>query len=325
MGSSRPRKRCAPPSRSCGSSWTTCPRAFAYIDRDYHYRFLNRHNEEWLGVKRSDLTGRTVADVVGEERYRQMKPMFDRVLAGEVVSVEQLLAQPSGEQRWESIHYAPNRDAAGEVIGVYAVHTDIHDQKRNEDALRRANWMLSSHIDNTPLAVLEWDRDFRLVRWSPQAERLFGWRADEVLGHADRRQSAAPRSRSRRGGGAARAADERRRAACHRSHAQHADGWRDDLVRVVSLVPARRSRQHRVDPVVRSGRFAADTRGGAAAAHGHARRADRSSKPRAAAGAARAGDRACEAQRRRVGVLFIDLDRFKNVNDTLGIGSATSC
>jgi PAS domain S-box-containing protein len=62
------------------------------------------------------------------------------------------------------------------------VHTDVHDQKRNDDALRRANWMLSSHINNTPLAVLEWDRDFRLVRWSPQAEDLFGWRAEEVLG-----------------------------------------------------------------------------------------------------------------------------------------------
>jgi PAS domain S-box-containing protein len=25
------------------------PARVAYIDRDYHYRFLNRHNEEWLG------------------------------------------------------------------------------------------------------------------------------------------------------------------------------------------------------------------------------------------------------------------------------------
>ena len=104
------------------------------------------------------------------------------MFAGETISTEQLLLQPNGEQRWESIHYAPNRDAEGNVIGIYAVHTDIHDQKRNEEALRRANWMLSSHINNTPLAVLEWDRDFRLVRWSPQAENIFGWRAEEVLG-----------------------------------------------------------------------------------------------------------------------------------------------
>ena len=163
------------------------PARVAYIDRDYRFRFLNRHNEEWLsrepqGADRPPRSPKSSA----KRALRQLQPLLDRVLAGETVSTEQLLAQPDGEQRWESIHYAPNRDAEGNVIGIYAVHTDIHDQKRNEEALRRANWMLSSHINNTPLAVLEWDRDFRLVRWSPQAENIFGWRADEVLGHAAR-------------------------------------------------------------------------------------------------------------------------------------------
>src|SRR5262249_13736017 len=157
------------------------PARVAYIDRDYRFRFLNRHNEEWLSESRKDLTGRRISEVVGEARGRQLQPLLARVLGGETISTEQLLAQPNGEQRWESIHFAPNRDGEGNVIGIYAVHTDIHDQKRNEEALRRANWMLSSHINNTPLAVLEWDRDFRLVRWSPQAEHIFGWRSDEVL------------------------------------------------------------------------------------------------------------------------------------------------
>jgi PAS domain S-box-containing protein len=158
------------------------PARVAYIDREYRYRFLNRHNEEWLSESRKELTGRPVAEVLGDARARQLQPLLTRVLAGETISTEQLLVQPNGEQRWESIHLAPNRDAESNVIGIYAAHTDIHDQKRNEEALRRANWMLSSHINNTPLAVLEWDRDFRLVRWSPQAENIFGWRAEEVLG-----------------------------------------------------------------------------------------------------------------------------------------------
>ncbi len=41
---------------------------------------------------------------------------------------------------------------------------------------------LRFHVENTPLAVIEWDSDFRVSRWTHGAERLFGWRADEVLG-----------------------------------------------------------------------------------------------------------------------------------------------
>ncbi len=45
---------------------------------------------------------------------------------------------------------------------------------------------LAAHLDNVPLAVVEWDEQFRVKRWSPQAEGLFGWSAAEILGrHPD--------------------------------------------------------------------------------------------------------------------------------------------
>ncbi len=294
------------------------PARVAYIDRDYHYRFLNRHNEEWLGLKRDELTGRAVADVVGGERFAQMRPLLERVLQGETVSVEQLLAQPVGEERWESVHYAPNRDAEGRVIGIYAVHTDVHDQKRNEDALSRANWMLSSHINNTPLAVLEWDRDFRLVRWSPQAEQLFGWRADEVLGmpidgnpllHDDDRGAVAelltrlmsgeePRTtgltrNSRKGG---------QTIWCEWYHSCLLDD-RGNIVSILSFV---QDVSLRIQAEERLQHMA--TRDALTGLPNRLLLHERLAQ--AIAQAKRSG--------RRVGVLFIDLDRFKNVNDTLG-------
>jgi diguanylate cyclase (GGDEF)-like protein/PAS domain S-box-containing protein len=270
----------------------------------------------WL--KRDELNGRAVADVVGDERFAQMRPLLERVLQGETVSVEQLLTQPVGDQRWESVHYAPNRDAEGRVIGIYAVHTDVHDQKKNEDALRRANWMLSSHINNTPLAVLEWDRDYRLVRWSPQAEELFGWRADEVLGmpldgnpllHDEDRGAVAelltrlmsgeePRTtgltrNSRKGG---------QTIWCEWYHSCLLDD-RGNIVSILSFVQdvslriqAEERLQHMATRDALTGlpnRVLLNERLAQAIAH-----------------AKRSG--------RRVGVLFIDLDRFKNVNDTLG-------
>ena len=37
-------------------------------------------------------------------------------------------------------------------------------------------------IDACPFAIIEWSRDLRILRWSPEAERVFGWHAAEVLG-----------------------------------------------------------------------------------------------------------------------------------------------
>lgn len=41
---------------------------------------------------------------------------------------------------------------------------------------------LQAHSDNSPLAIVEVDQDFRLVSWSNSAERMFGWKMQEVVG-----------------------------------------------------------------------------------------------------------------------------------------------
>ncbi len=48
--------------------------------------------------------------------------------------------------------------------------------------LKAANQRLASHVENTPLALIEFDQEFRVSRWSKRAEDVFGWSAAEVLG-----------------------------------------------------------------------------------------------------------------------------------------------
>ena len=50
------------------------------------------------------------------------------------------------------------------------------------NALYEANERLRWHIEHSPLAVIEFDPEYRITAWSPRAERLFGWKAEEVLG-----------------------------------------------------------------------------------------------------------------------------------------------
>ena len=294
------------------------PARVSYIDRDYRYRFLNGHNERWLGASRNDLTGRLITDVAGAPRFESLKPLLDRVLKGEVVSTELRLPQPSGELQWEAVHYAPHRDNEGNVIGIYAVHTDIDDQKNNQDALRRANWMLSSHIGNTPLAVLEWDPDLKLVRWSPQAEVIFGWSADEVLGMPMTSNPLLHRGGTQDMEGLVErllSGREPRETAltsnyrkdgntisCEWYHSALLDG--DG--KVVSILSFVQDVSSRIQAEERLQYMA--TRDALTGLPNRLMLNERLTQ--AIAQARRNG--------RRVGVLFIDLDRFKNVNDTLG-------
>jgi PAS domain S-box-containing protein len=47
---------------------------------------------------------------------------------------------------------------------------------------KQSDFVLRQLLENSPLAVIEWDSEARVSRWSESAERLFGWRAEEVLG-----------------------------------------------------------------------------------------------------------------------------------------------
>ncbi|MBI5014356.1 MAG: PAS domain S-box protein [Deltaproteobacteria bacterium] len=53
---------------------------------------------------------------------------------------------------------------------------------RSEAALRENEQRLRFHVENSPVAVVEWDADFTVRRWAGEAEKIFGWRASETIG-----------------------------------------------------------------------------------------------------------------------------------------------
>ena len=59
---------------------------------------------------------------------------------------------------------------------------DITERRHMELQLREARRRLTSHMANTPLAVIEWGSDLTVLQWSGAARDLFGWSALEVTG-----------------------------------------------------------------------------------------------------------------------------------------------
>jgi len=89
---------------------------------------------------------------------------------------------PDGTVRFLSALGRFERDAEGKAVRNYGAMLDVTEHKRAESILLELTQRLTYHVDNSPLAVIEWGPDMRLVRWSGAAEHIFGWKAEEVLG-----------------------------------------------------------------------------------------------------------------------------------------------
>ncbi|MBN2115854.1 MAG: PAS domain S-box protein, partial [Anaerolineales bacterium] len=53
---------------------------------------------------------------------------------------------------------------------------------RLQEAIRASQQRLSLLVQQSPLAVIEWNLDFKAVTWNPAAERIFGYTREEALG-----------------------------------------------------------------------------------------------------------------------------------------------
>jgi diguanylate cyclase (GGDEF)-like protein/PAS domain S-box-containing protein len=154
----------------------------SYVDAGGHIRYASEALADWIGVRREDMIGRTLEQIYGAEAYAQFSHWTNRALAGEDVHYERQASRADGTARWLSVNLRPHRGADGTVRGYFSCALEVHELKRTHDALGRALQELATHIENTPLAVVEWSAEIQVKRWSPQAEAIYGWRADEVLG-----------------------------------------------------------------------------------------------------------------------------------------------
>jgi PAS domain S-box-containing protein len=154
------------------------------FDRDCRYTAWNRAMERISGKKSADVLGRHAFEVFPFLKETGEDKCFYEALAGKSsVSENRPYTIPeTGREGFFRGYYSPLYDTQDQIAGGIAIIRDITERKRADAAAEEAHQRLTSHVENSPLAVIEWDSDFRVSRWSESAERLFGWAPEEVIG-----------------------------------------------------------------------------------------------------------------------------------------------
>ena len=137
------------------------PALVAYIDAEERYHFCNRAFEDWLHMSRKLMLGRTVREVWGAERYALFKPNIERALRGERVTWDYSISE-GGVERHVLANYVPDLDTGGKVKGFFVLASDITPLATARDELRREQSRLESALDGSSVAL--WDTDLRTRR-----------------------------------------------------------------------------------------------------------------------------------------------------------------
>ena len=147
---------------------------FAF-DRGFRLVAWNRAMERISGRSREEVLGKSVLEVYPFLHEGHEGSLLEALAGKESVCQHHPYGRSDGEAF--ECRYTPLVDENNNIIGGIAIITDITARKQAEEAVHAAYSRLAFHVDSSPLAVVEWDSDFRVSRWSKSAERLFGWKA----------------------------------------------------------------------------------------------------------------------------------------------------
>jgi PAS domain S-box-containing protein len=144
---------------------------FYQLDCEWRFVDVNRQTELHLGMSRDQLIGRSFWEVFPQAVDTPVHEQFHRSMEqGMPLHFE--VASKLKPGSWFDAHIYPSSS------GLTVYLSDITERKRAE----AANHLLASIVEYSDDAIISKDLDGMISSWNRGAERIFGYKADEVIG-----------------------------------------------------------------------------------------------------------------------------------------------
>jgi PAS domain S-box-containing protein len=155
--------------------------AFAALDRDFRFTYVNDRFAQMVRQPREQLLGRVAWDVFPEPAAQNVRAALHRSMRDRVpTTVEDYFAPLD---LWFEGHYLPSAD------GIACFIADITERKRLDS--ERARFLadaqrLAAIVESSDAPIVGKDLNGVVTSWNPAAQRLFGYTSDEMIGRSIR-------------------------------------------------------------------------------------------------------------------------------------------
>jgi diguanylate cyclase (GGDEF)-like protein/PAS domain S-box-containing protein len=157
------------------------PAMVSYWDRELRNVVANDASVEFFGKAPLEIRGCHLRDVLGENLYGLSGAHIEGVLSGANQLFEHTLTDRLGGTRYVETNYIPDI-VEGEVTGFYVQVTDVTARVEAERARDDAVRLLQISMDNAPIGQAIVDMSLRALYVNPALCTMFGYTEAELIG-----------------------------------------------------------------------------------------------------------------------------------------------
>ena len=140
-------------------------------DLGQRFRFANRAYRDWLGIEPASLFGRSLQEVYGDKPYNGFRHHIEAALAGARVVYEREMETLRGPRQVE-VTLVPQHGSDGAVQAVFGLINDLTVRHEAELQRARSEERLSLALEGSGLALFDWDIGSDRIYHSAQASAM---------------------------------------------------------------------------------------------------------------------------------------------------------
>ncbi|MDK2593621.1 PAS domain S-box protein [Pseudoalteromonas obscura] len=156
---------------------------FAFLDLTYTFKTVNQAYLKLHGKKREEVVGHTVSDILGNTLFKKLKSKIDHAIKGNSVTFKESLFVGTPQERTLRVSYIPYHSSEKEIIGFIFKGEDITELESKQKLIELKEAEQKRIIESLLEGIFTTDSHGTILSFNPEAENIFGYQEDEIVGH----------------------------------------------------------------------------------------------------------------------------------------------